>query len=273
MLALHNFQARWRGTLPAETLLVGVLALLALALAWQAPGPITVDIGKPDDIFLTNFEGADTVAGRDYRWSTKDSSLHFPGLGGRAWQVTLVATAGARPTGPPRLIIRAGGDPVLQVPAVAADWQTYTFQVPARDLPAGDLDLALDIPVFHPVGDPRELGLAIDSVTLDSPAPRLPAPITLFALAGALAVGYATCRLGGSIRASALATGAATLALGGLVAGARLSVTPYASYLLMIALLLFAGLYTLRATLRRYVGHGPLPQPLPAPGRGWGRGP
>jgi hypothetical protein len=235
-----------------ELLVVFALALLGLGLAWQAPGPLPVDIGPPDEIYLTNFEGPETNPARDYRWATTESDLHFPGLGVSDWQVTLVAAAGARPGGPAPLTIRVGGTPVLTVPAADPDFHTYTFAVPARLLPSGDLQLDLDIPVYRPRGENRDLSLAVDRVTLESGGPRLPAPLAGGWLAGALALLYATARLAWPLRPAGAITLAAGLVLGGLLLANRLLVTPYASYLALFAALAYAGVYTLQATLRRY---------------------
>ncbi|MGI8586454.1 MAG: glycosyltransferase family 87 protein [Chloroflexia bacterium] len=232
-----------------ELIAVGAAGLLGLALAWQAPGPISVDIGKPDEIFLTNFESPETVAGRDYRWSTHDSNIHFPGIGVGDWRVTLVAAAGSRPQ-PVPLTILAGGDPVLQVPAADPGFHTYSFVVPARDMPVGDMSLDLGIAAYRPPGENRDLGLAVDQVRLEPAVPLAPAPLAWLLLVAGLTAFYATGRLYWGARAVAVATALAGLLLAVTVAWARLSVTPYASYLPMIGGLFFAGLYTLRATLR-----------------------
>lgn len=235
-----------------DLLVVFALALLGLALAWQVPGPLAVDIGPPDEIYLTNFEGPETNPTRDYRWATTESDLHFPGLGVSDWQVTLVAAAGARPSGPVPLTIRVAGTPVLTVPAADPDFHTYTFTVPARLLPSGDLQLDLDIPAYRPRGENRDLSLAVDRVTLESSSPRLPAPLAWGWLAGALALLYATVRLAWPLRPAGAITGVAGLILGGLLLANRLLATPYASYLALFAALAYAGVYTLRATVRRY---------------------
>ena len=244
-----------------ELLVVAVLALVALGVAWQAPGPISVDIGPPDEIYLTAFEGPESNPSRDYRWSTQDSDLHFPGLGVGDWQVTLVAAAGARPHGPVPLTIRVGGEPVLSVPAADPDFHSYTFRVPARALPSGDLQLDLAIAAYRPPGENRDLALAVDRVTLDPVGLHLPAPLTLLWLTGALILLYATARMAWSLRGAGALTVVVALLLSGLIAAARLLVTPYASYLALFAALAYGGVYTLRATLRRYGPYPPTPFP------------
>src|SRR5690242_21382941 len=89
-----------RGGLLRETLLAWLVALPVLALAWQTPGPLIVDIGPPDAIYLTGWDVPEVRDGHHYRWSTGPASLHLPGLGVRSWRVTLVAAAGRRPPDP-----------------------------------------------------------------------------------------------------------------------------------------------------------------------------
>ena len=120
-----------RHALAAETLVVLLVALAALALAWQAPGPITVEAGRSDEVLLTHFDSVERVDGRAYRWSERDASMRFPGLGVQDWRVTLVAAAGARPGGPPRLTIRAGFEL-----GTGVDVNTYAPERAASDLRA-----------------------------------------------------------------------------------------------------------------------------------------
>jgi hypothetical protein len=259
-LLLNGARARLlRGGLLLETLLAWLVALPVLALAWQTPGPLAVDIGPPDAIYLTGWDVPEVRDGHNYRWSIGPASLHLPGVGVRSWRVTLVAAAGRRPAGAPPLIVRAGSEIVFQTPAADAGFRAYTFDVPARAVPAGDLDLDFEIPPFRPPDENRTLGLALDRVTVESSAPRFPAPVAWAAFAAALALVYATSRLIWSWRGAVAAGCAATLVLAGLLAGWRLLLTPYASYLPMIAGLLFVGLYVLRGTLRRYAPESAMP--------------
>ena len=238
-----------------ELAVVAVLTLLAFSLAWQTPGPISLDIGAPDEIYLTAFESPESNTTRDYRWSTQDSDIHLPGVGVADWRVTLVAATGARPHGPVPLTIQVGGETVLAVPAADPDFYAYHFTVPAHTLPSGDLQLDLLISAYRPPGENRRLALAVDRVTLEPVGSRLPPPLTLFWLTVALTLFYATARMAWPWRGAGALTLPAMLLLSGLIAFAPLLITPYASYLALFAVLGYSGVYTLRATLRRYAPH------------------
>jgi alpha-1,2-mannosyltransferase len=233
------------GSLAANTAFAFVASLALLALAWQSPSPITLDVGGPDAAYLSDLYDVERNAERDYRWVPGGTILSLPGVGVRSWQVSLTTAAGSRPGGPVRLEVLAHGKSIFQVDRADPGFRTYTFTVPASDVPAGDLELRLDIPNYRPPGEERDLGLAIDRIEISSNVPRLPAPLAWLALAGALAAIYATLWLV-SRRAALLGWCLAALLVGLLVFFQRLYITPVASYLLMITTLAFVGLYAAR---------------------------
>src|SRR4051812_11453934 len=233
------------------------VALFVLALAWQVPIPIRVNIGDREELYLSHYYPREVSSDRDYRWvlGTNDSRITFPGIGWGNWEVTLVGAAGTRPDGPVPLRIRAHGKVVFEDLAADPNFHTYTFSVQASDLSEGDLVLNFDINEFRPANDHRALGFAIDSVELTPLPPYFPPPVTWFALAAALTFLYGAVRL--FSRLAALLSGVAAVALASyLVAAQRLFITPYAVYVFMGAGLLLIFASSLRSVIREFTGKG-----------------
>jgi hypothetical protein len=177
-----------------------VLALLGGMLwQWQGRAHQRIDLGSPlDDNGIVHFHAAERAQDgpvATYRWSYPSATIQLAAPPpGSAAIVRLRLFAPPQPDGPQRAVISANGQPLAEVP-VEPRPRTYTFEVSAP--PSGPLEIGIESRRLAVSGDPRELGVAVDSVELDatggpSPlallaelwsAPLLPAALLLLALA------------------------------------------------------------------------------------------
>jgi hypothetical protein len=188
------------------------VALVLWALAWQTKSVYTLDVGGlTDNAFVHGFNDKEPDRKVQpnppftYRWSQAVSEITWPGLGAVPLTVTL-RMGGSRPSGPaPAITVRVRGQafPV----ALTNDLRDYPFAVPRGDPSAGDLTVRIEAPPFHPPGDPRELGVLVESATvtpqgLGAPRPgTVPPPADLARWAACLALIWLTAfRLAGDRR-------------------------------------------------------------------------
>ncbi len=269
---LRALQMGWAGERGLALALLA--ALLLWSLAYQIPYSYQIDVGGSvalqrrwdDRPFLYGLNEpepadprpADCVGaqlgpdgfcdwwdlGREpYRWTGEDSLVALPGLGGGGWAVQIRAS-GQPLDSPPPTLLEAGGAPYPLV--LSRGPRLYQLQAQADGL-SGDLTLRFVTPPFTPPGDPRALGFPLHRVTVSStPGPRLPPPVQLALLLGALAGVYGLARNAGAGRRATL-VGAAGLVLlvGGLLAFARAGLTVFSPTLA----LLVGGLYALQLAL------------------------
>ena len=163
---------------------VGCLTLLAIffvsvtafGLAYQARPSYSIDLGgQLDRPFLDNFNDRETVT-QDrqdgsketitYRWSKDTSYINLPGIGSQPLSVTLRYTPSNNPTNTLTILVDQKNQAQLSPPTNDNGWLTTSFLVPANWFPDGHLHLILKNPAFTPAGDNRQLGLAIDSITV-----------------------------------------------------------------------------------------------------------
>lgn len=141
-----------------------------------------------------------------YRWSGERSSIWLPGLGRRAWLITLEQlAASAHPQVAEGNFWLSGPDMAVSHP-LAAHRRLHVLVTPTTS--AGER-LLLTAPTFTPPGDPRLLGVPIATLQLETlPAPiQLPTPRLLWPPV-LLLLGWITLRLSGaSLRIAALAGG------------------------------------------------------------------
>jgi hypothetical protein len=127
----------------------------------------TIDVGQPGDrLFVRSVHGDERADGRSYRWTQARSWIEAPGLGGaERLQVSLAVQAG-RPDGravPLTVLIDGVEAGTAEVGAAT----TVAFEV-ARPEPARDTAvIELRAPTFRPPGDARDLGVILDSVTVE----------------------------------------------------------------------------------------------------------
>jgi hypothetical protein len=177
------------------------------SLAYQAPYSYTIDIGgnqqtlrqHDDDPYLSGFNSPEPAKLYIYkqhdrvpfRWTTDESTITIPGLGGDRWNVALKAASG-RPDKTAALSRWSDGTITLPV-TVGARQEVYRFAAHVDQ--AGDLTLVLDTPAFEAPADPRALGIVLFQITVGQDAgPHLPAPRQLALLATALALAYLLLR-------------------------------------------------------------------------------
>ncbi|HUS16468.1 MAG TPA: hypothetical protein VM536_15835 [Chloroflexia bacterium] len=224
------------------------IGLLALALAYQSPRPLLVDMGGPyDNAVAAGFYAPEQQAGATFRWSGAQSTVRLRGLGrplGAAAVVVRLQLSSGRPAGSPAVpvTVRANGHalPVLQVGPGSASYDLAV--APALIDASGDLRLDLTAPTFQPPGERRPLGFLCDFV-LVAPVlgPVLPAPVQLLWLLVAAALIYGLLRAAwiGARAAGALTTGFLLVAAV-VIAGQRLLLTAFTGRLaatLVLALL------------------------------------
>lgn len=271
-LALRVLRIGWAGE---RGLALALLAgLLLWSLAYQIPYSYQIDVGgspalqrrwddrpflrdvnepepadpKPADCTPAQL-GPDGFCdwwdlGREpYRWTGPDSLVALPGLGGGGWTVQLRAS-GQPLDPPPPALLDAGGTPYPL--ALARSPRLYQLQAQADQL-SGDLTLRFVIPAFTPPNDPRALGFPLHRVTVSStPGPRLPPPVPLALLLGALAGVYGLARNAGVGQRITLAGAAGlVLAVAGLLGFARAGLTVFAPTLALT----IGGLYLLQQAL------------------------
>ncbi len=172
---------RNRHTISLSAILV--LTLAGLIIAYRLQYSPTLDLGSPGDSpFLQGFYADEPDIDYRYRWSTAHSEISLPGLGsakpykvklrlqsleipypGRPLTVTVAINGIRLPqdggTGP-------GNE---EADSVTTDIQTYTYMFEdahyMNDISAPYV-ISIDTGTYRPPGDPRDLGLKVDYMTL-----------------------------------------------------------------------------------------------------------
>ncbi len=168
MMLAATIRGLWTPLLPL--ILLG--SILLWSIAYQVKSVYTVDIGGlTDDAYVTGFHAKEqtkptsTTPELNYRWSQHLSTVDLPGLGNQPAMLSIRVT-GYRPEGDaPKLTLTARGQSFeVQTAPVP---QTYTFFVDRGDPWQGDFLLTISSPTFTPPGDLRELGVLVDSITVE----------------------------------------------------------------------------------------------------------
>jgi hypothetical protein len=182
-------------------------SLVVWSFAYQYKTTYTVDVGgMGDDAFVQNFNAKEHNGDLGYRWSRGSAAVLFSGLGNEPVVVSITAT-GYRPS---------GDAPVAQIGVrgrtfafqTGAEARTASYVVPRGNIWDGDLKVDINTPTFTPSGDPRELGLIVDRVSV-APADYglrpvvVPSPPTMFGLLIGLLLIYLSASA--SMRSPALA--------------------------------------------------------------------
>ena len=150
------------------------VTILGLAFSHLLVQPVFMDVGTPgDSLYLHGFYDAEHSADMSYRWTSGQSSLLFPNRGNIPFSVSIAADA-PRPEGQPQPAVTLMADGQLLGRFVAeAGIRDYSFQYVPTSLWPVDLILEIQTETFSPAGDPRDLGLLVNSVSL-TPATSLP---------------------------------------------------------------------------------------------------
>jgi hypothetical protein len=236
-IALPELRAAWPAGvvrwLRAELAGFGHLALwvalgallLVFLLRPQLPLHYRINVGQEvglgsDLPYLRNFNDAEYGEHGTYRWTRDESTILLPGIGRRSLVVALrplPLSAEVQSVGPQSLEVLAGRRALVQLPMLANGGRAR-FLVPADLQERGRLELTLRSATFSPTGDPRLLGVPLDSVTVTALPARGVAPDWSAALGwlGVVTLGWLALRhaLGGppAVWALALLTGLVALA-------------------------------------------------------------
>ncbi|MGI8588808.1 MAG: hypothetical protein ACR2M0_14140 [Chloroflexia bacterium] len=212
--------------------------LLALALAYQSPRSLTVDIGGEYDAgIVRGFNAAETHAGANFRWATGAGSLLFRGIGTPSAPLTVylqLSSGRAQGTPPMAVSVAANGHALPPLRLTPAS-EGYTVSVdPSLIEPAGDLRLDFTAPLYHPPGERRDLGFIADFARIEWPGGLVaPAPLQLVGLLLCAALLYMLLRA--SWLGARAAGGVALLFLlgcAGVIAVERLLLTVFTARLL-----------------------------------------
>lgn len=176
----HRFRQTRLGATLASPLLALLLAATTVGMvaAAQFPRPRTLDVGSAtDSSVVRSFHDREREPGTTFRWTSSASSLVFPGApGNSAWRATL-RLSGTRPPGtaPPAFDILVDGRLVGHFQAVP-EFHDYAVAFSRVPLAPGNLTITIRSATFRPPGDARDLGVQVESVTLEplGPATRLP---------------------------------------------------------------------------------------------------
>lgn len=256
--------------------LILALALLAGALAYQAPPTASIPIGwLGDRLFLRASQGLGAAdAGTFYgdeitgsqgarsRWTRQQAEITLPGLGQSAglsvtlraqgWPADALGPDGAQPT----VEVLANGVSVGQF-TPTSDWAEYSFDVPPELAGRDQLAIQLRVAATFTGGDARPKGIRLDQLRLraverDDLLFLMPAawPVALLVLAAGLAL----LALVALLRRPTLAFVLATLLVSGLAITLALA-RAWAVALLPWVVLALAALLAL-ACRRALLGFG-----------------
>lgn len=232
-----------------------LLGLLLWTLAYQVPTRLDLAVGgdsasqrrEDDQPFLHSVHASEPAApgrydwwnldpGYTYRWTTNDTRLNVPGIGGGRWIVTLLVSSG-RPDGTPAISTWQTADRTLPPLTISANPRLYHVLAPADG--AGNLWVRMDTQAYEPPDDERILGFVLQDVSI-APADagfRSPAPAQLGWLAATLVLIYPLARwLGLSLRWAGLLTLAFTTLTAILLVTNRFALTLFTPALAGLAL-------------------------------------
>lgn len=224
-----------------------LIGALAISLAYQSPRPLFVDIGSSLDApYMVGFHEPEQNSEANYRWSTGNSAIVFPGVGKplSPFAVHLQLSSGPNPT---TVGVKVNGHdvpPIKLTPASAA----YVINVDPSWLDAsGGLRIDFASPTFKNKGDKRELGFLADFARVDRAAgPVLPSLTQLLGLLLSAALVYLLLRaVWLAPRAAGLLTALFLLACAAIFAVQRLLLTTFTWR--MLAALVIALLVTAQA--------------------------
>ncbi len=172
---------------PALLLIMSALALLT---AYQFRAPIVLEMASPaEEQYLTRgFYPPEESAGVTFRWTSGDSQITLPGVGGAVPLRLHLQLHEFRPepfTPQPVTISLNGREVTAFTPST--ELAAYDFDLPPSDL-RGDAVIGLRSDTFRPKdtlpdsSDERDLGLFVDQIKLDYGAGLIIPPLIVYAL-------------------------------------------------------------------------------------------
>ena len=201
----------------AAALLAALASAVWLSLFYAAGrGPQTdFDIDPPRVITGVHPAERDHATGLTFAWTGQEAGLRLPGLDRRVpWTLT-VRVRGARPdpTSNPAVTFSVDGV-VIRTQPTTGEFQDMQFVVPARPERRGAvLALQSDSTFVPGPGDPRQLGVVLDSLQLAPdglalPPPEIVAPAMLAGAVLAAAIALLGVTSGSAVGAAVLLTAA-----------------------------------------------------------------
>ncbi len=167
---------RLRRLLRSPHVLIGLIAAVTLAVAYQVRAPLTLDMASDDEeIYLTRgFYPPEETFGVTYRWTSGDTQSIFPGAGsGTALKLSLnLHEFRPAPLMPQPVTLALNGRDVISF-TPDTNLQAYTFDLPPIADLRGDAVLELRSDTFIPKDtlpnstDERSLGLFVDQIKLE----------------------------------------------------------------------------------------------------------
>jgi len=242
-----------------------LLALVSATLAYQFDTVYSVDVGSYyDRVYLEGFYAPEVGKEQEqFRWTAAAATVRLPGLGVRGRWLSL-RLHGWRPAGQPspELRIHVNGHLLTKPLLVGPSWQEVRFWIAPQIAGSGSLRIRLESDTFVPAQsgsgtDLRELGIAVDQVSLGSPetgfAPAWPAldqVAWVLLCAVGIYLGLAIVLLPPPW--AALVSGLASAGLGWVLADRRLWTTIYTPRLAIVSLLGLLLLPALRWLFGRF---------------------
>jgi peptidoglycan/LPS O-acetylase OafA/YrhL len=135
------------------------ITVVWLAVLWILPLPIRTDIGRWDDVAVTNFYGVEYGAGTSFRWSRPDAQVTVVGVGAGTYDLQIMASS----VTPTELIVRVAN--TTQRIQITPGFTRYTIPVLIP------FDWHDRVMVHLAVADPstvdrRIVGVAVDEIRL-----------------------------------------------------------------------------------------------------------
>lgn len=178
--------------------LIGLIAAVALAAAYQVRAPLTLDMGTTsEEIYLTRgFYPPEETFGVTFRWTSGDSQLVFPGAGSSLPLKISLTLHEFRPAPlmPQPVAVALNGRAVISF-TPDTNLQVYTFDLPPLIDLRGDVVIDLRSDTFIPKDsipnntDDRALGLFVDQIKLDYGAGLIVPPLITWLLLVASVIG------------------------------------------------------------------------------------
>jgi hypothetical protein len=143
----------------------------------RSAGPIDLDIGTRDDLYVVRFHAKERTEGRTFRWSRNPSYIAVTNIRADSREVTLWLSDGGRPAaGGPTDVTVSLDNQVLGTVHVTTGFKPYTLAIPAQLATAiatrgQAVQLKLTSTVWIPAltlgtSDTRDLGVMVDRVAV-----------------------------------------------------------------------------------------------------------
>lgn len=234
-----------------------MLTMLLFALSYGRAWPLSIDIGGGHDLRFINritpqqtsqgFHAVEPFGANQARWTSGDASVYLPRPADNSSSVLSLRLLNSRPGDLPAPILRLSLDgkavASFEVPKTENGMRNYSILAPVGNQLSWASELKLETEAVSPAGDPRQLGVVLDSVSIKPLRWALPSAwLTLMAIGLGL-VSYSFPRMLGISRRAALALAAlmALLVAWG-IAARPLELLPFVQRIVALLALAIMGL-------------------------------